>query len=38
MWYQLLPTLRDEWFRPLMRRFGELVAQHAVFSELFGIL
>jgi hypothetical protein len=38
MWYQLLPTLREEWFRPLMRRFGELVAQHAVFSELFGIL
>ena len=38
MWYQLLPTLRDDWFRPLMRRFAELVAQHAVFSELFGIL
>ena len=38
IWYQLLPTLRDEWLRPLMRRFGELVSQHAVFSELFGIL
>jgi hypothetical protein len=38
IWYQLLPTLRDEWLRPLMRRFGELVTQHAVFSELFGIL
>lgn len=38
MWYQLLPTARDEWFRPLMRRFGELVTQHAIFSELFGIL
>ena len=38
MWYQLLPTLRDEWFRPLMRRFGELVSQHAVFTTLFGIL
>lgn len=38
IWYQLLPTLRDDWLRPLMRRFGELVTQHAVFSELFGIL
>lgn len=38
IWYQLLPTLREEWLRPLMRRFGELVTQHAVFGELFGIL
>jgi hypothetical protein len=38
MWYQLLPTLRDDWFRPLMRRFGELVSQHLVFTKLFGIL
>jgi hypothetical protein len=38
IWYQLLPTLREEWLQPLMRRFGELVSQHAIFSELFGIL
>lgn len=38
MWYQLLPTARDEWVQPLMRRFGELVRQQAVFAELFGIL
>ena len=38
MWYQLIPTLRDEWFRPLMRRFGELVSKHAVFTKVFGIL
>jgi hypothetical protein len=38
IWYQLLPTLREEWLTPLMRRFGELVTQHAVFAELFGIL
>jgi len=38
MWYQLLPTARDEWVTPLMRRFGELVSQQAVFTELFGIL
>jgi hypothetical protein len=38
MWYQLLPTLREEWFQPLMRRFGELASEHAVFSQLFGIL
>lgn len=38
MWYQLLPTARDEWIIPLMKRFGELVAQQAVFAELFGVL
>ena len=38
MWYQLIPTLRDEWFRPLMRRFGEIVSQHTVFTKVFGIL
>ena len=38
IWYQLLPTLREDWLLRLMRRFGELVTQHAVFSELFGIL
>jgi hypothetical protein len=38
LWYQLLPTARDEWVVPLMRRFGEMVAQHSVFKELFGIL
>ena len=38
MWYQLLPTARDEWVERLMNRFGELVRQQAVFAELFGIL
>lgn len=38
IWYQLIPTLRDEWLQPLMRRFGELVSQHAVFSKLYGFL
>lgn len=38
IWYQLLPTLRDDWLIRLMRKFGELVTQHAVFSELYGIL
>jgi len=38
MWYQLLPTARDEWVLRLMNRFGELVRQQAVFAELFGIL
>lgn len=38
MWYRLLPTARYEWVGPLTRRFGELVAQHAVFTKLFGIL
>lgn len=38
IWYQLLPTLRDDWFERLMRQFGELVSRHAVFTELYGIL
>ena len=38
LWYQLLPTLRDEWLQPSMRRFSELVTRHAVFTKVFGIL
>lgn len=38
LWYQLLPTARDEWFLPLMQRFGELVLQQPVFSNLFGFV
>jgi hypothetical protein len=37
-WYGYIPTLRDEWLRPLMEAFGRLVAGQRVFAEVFGVL
>lgn len=37
-WYSALPNLREERFEPLMIRFGELLAQHAIFKETFGLV
>ena len=37
-WYFLLPTLREEWLRPLMTAFGEILAEHKVTRAIFGIL
>lgn len=37
-WFELLPWMSDERARPLMTRFGELLAAHAVFRAPFGTL
>jgi hypothetical protein len=37
-WYGALPNMRDEWFDPLMRAFGRLVAEQRVFAQVFGLL
>jgi hypothetical protein len=37
-WFQCIPTMREEWLRPLMEAFGRLVLGHAVFREVFGVL
>lgn len=37
-WFELLPWLPEERARPLMTRFGELLAAHAVFRAPFGVL
>jgi hypothetical protein len=38
LWYACIPTMREEWLRPLMEAFGRLVSQHAVFSEVYGFI
>jgi len=35
-WYSRLPTLREEWFRPLMTAFDQIIRQHAFFATFFG--
>ncbi|MGK4001480.1 hypothetical protein WMF31_02570 [Sorangium sp. So ce1036] len=37
-WYDCLPTLREDWLRPLMIAFDRIVREHAVFREIFGII
>ncbi|MEO5927842.1 MAG: IS4 family transposase [Patescibacteria group bacterium] len=37
-WYRMIPTMRDEWLRPLMEAFGEAVRSHAAFSQIFGTI
>lgn len=38
LYYAALPTLREEWLRPLMEKFAELVREQAVFREAFGFV
>jgi hypothetical protein len=37
-WYDCIPTMREEWLRPLMTAFDRIVREHAVFCEIFGII
>ncbi|XXX79320.1 IS4 family transposase [Sorangium sp. So ce134] len=37
-WYDCIPTLREDWLRPLMIAFDRIVREHAVFREIFGII
>lgn len=37
-WYQAIPTMRDDWLRTLMNAFDEIVREHAVFRDAFGVL
>ena len=37
-WYQCIPTMREEWLRPLMEAFGRLILNHQIFREICGIL
>jgi hypothetical protein len=37
-WFQLLPTLREEWLRPLMTAFGQILMEHQVTREIFSVL
>ena len=37
-WYDCIPTLREDWLRPLMIAIDRIVREHAVFREIFGII
>jgi len=37
-WYRMIPMMREEWLVPLMKSFGQLVASHAAFSQIFGVV
>jgi hypothetical protein len=37
-WYQAIPTMREEWLRPLMEAFGRMVREQAVCREIFGVI
>ena len=38
MWYDLIPTMKVDRLRALMKRFDQLLAEHAMMSNLFGVL
>ena len=37
-WYRAIPNMREERLVPLMTEFGKLIADHAAFREIFGLL
>ena len=37
-WYQAIPTMREEWLRPLMEAFGRIVREQAVCRQIFGVI
>jgi hypothetical protein len=37
-WYDCIPTMREDWLRPLMVAFDRIVREHAIFREIFGII
>lgn len=36
-WYAFMPTMRQEWFLPLIRAFDRIVRTHAFLAEFFGL-
>ena len=38
LYYALIPTMKEERLRPLIERFVELLAEHAVFRQVFGVI
>jgi Transposase DDE domain len=37
-WYRAIPNMREERLLPLMEEFGKLVADHAAFQQVFGLI
>lgn len=38
MLYELIPNMREDRLRPLMKRFGELLQEHTLFTGILGVL
>jgi hypothetical protein len=36
MLYDLIPTMRDDWLRPLMQRFSRMLQEQPLFTDIFG--
>jgi Transposase DDE domain len=36
MLYDLIPTMREDWLRPLMQRFSDMLQQQPLFADVFG--
>jgi hypothetical protein len=37
-WYGAIPTMCEEWLRPLMEAFASIVSGHQIFSAIFGVI
>jgi hypothetical protein len=37
-WFRCIPTMRDEWARPLIHAYDRIVREHAFFREIFGLI
>ena len=37
-WYDCIPTMRIEWFRPLIEAYDRIIREHQVFTEIFGVI
>jgi hypothetical protein len=36
--YGMIPTMPDEWLEPLMEAFGEIIQEHQITNEIFGVI
>jgi hypothetical protein len=37
-WFSAIPSMHDDRLEELMEAFGEIVSEHAVFTEIFGVI
>lgn len=37
-WYECIPTMREEWLRPLMDAFDRIVREQRFFQQVFGVI
>lgn len=37
-WYGCIPSMREDWFRRLMKAFDEILAEHAAMAQILGVI